>query len=179
MSTVSNYKTPDMTFDVCLPIEDPLGREAFFAERPPVAGLPPCRRLAIGCALLAEGYQQRGAETIEVLHAAWRAGFRLTDTARAYGDAEQMLGEAARRWSGQPPVITTKFGSHAFEPADLASQWAESLRWLEPARVSLVALHDTHVCRPEVWPDALSFLRARVADGSVSAAGSPAVSRTS
>ena len=172
MSHGKPYERPKTVFDLSLPVSGPLSREDYFAERPPVAGLPPCRRLALGCAGLGGCRGERDPEeSIEVLHTAWREGFRMTDAARNYRDGEKILGQAARCWSGDPPVISTKFGHPDFSVAELASQWAESRRMLDPARISLVALHDVHGCPPELWGEALAYLRERVSEGSVIGGG--------
>ena len=136
MSRENLYRHREKVFDVSLPVDGPLSSEEFLAERPPVVGLPPCRRMAIGCAGMGLGRDRHdGKKGIEMLHSAWRAGFRLTDTARAYGDGERILGSAARSWSGDPPIIATKFGGTDFSTASLSPQWAESRRLLDPARV--------------------------------------------
>ena len=117
MSRENLYRHREKVFDVSLPVDGPLSSEEFFAERPPVVGLPPCRRMAVGCAGIGLGRDRHdGKKGIEMLHSAWRAGFRLTDTARAYGDGERILGSAARSWSGDPSIIATKFGGPTSPP---------------------------------------------------------------
>ena len=73
MSQEKPYERPKTVFDVSLPVSGPLSHEDYFAERPPVAGLPPCRRLGLGCAGLGGCRGERDPqESIEILHSAWR-----------------------------------------------------------------------------------------------------------
>ena len=47
-------------------------------------------------------------ESVATLLMALDAGITAIDTAPAYGDAEQFIGEALRSWKGSLPAITTK-----------------------------------------------------------------------
>ena len=49
-------------------------------------------------------------ESVATLLMALDAGITAIDTAPAYGDAEQFIGEALRSWKGSLPAITTKVG---------------------------------------------------------------------
>ncbi len=52
-------------------------------------------------------------------------GGNFIDTARHYGNSEQILGKALKQWKGTPPFIATKIQSHG----------PDNTRWAIPSRV--------------------------------------------
>jgi aryl-alcohol dehydrogenase-like predicted oxidoreductase len=67
--------------------------------------------IGLGCMGMSRGYGPSGAkpEMIAVLRAAVERGVTFFDTAEAYGDNEELVGEALATFTGQV-VIATKFG---------------------------------------------------------------------
>ncbi len=67
--------------------------------------------IGLGCMGMSRGFGPSGAkaEMIEVLRAAVERGVTFFDTAEAYGDNEELVGEALAPFAGQV-VIATKFG---------------------------------------------------------------------
>jgi aryl-alcohol dehydrogenase-like predicted oxidoreductase len=129
------------------PVHGPLSTEAFFASDPPAPGVRPCKRLALGTASLGKLYgtsdQDRGVET---LHAAWREGFFLIDTAPGYGPAELLLSEALRRWHGQRPIVATKTKQKDVHLASVKAVYQTSLERL--GEIDMLAVHDAAVGFP-------------------------------
>src|SRR5437764_1297045 len=88
-----------------LPVDGPIDRERFFAQRPVVPGTRPVRRLALGTAFMV-GLEPAGP--VATMHRAWSDGFPYVDTAPMYGDAEELVSLALRTWKGERPVVATK-----------------------------------------------------------------------
>jgi aryl-alcohol dehydrogenase-like predicted oxidoreductase len=67
--------------------------------------------IGLGCMGMSRGFGPSGskAEMIAVIHAALERGVTFFDTAEAYGDNEELVGEALAPFAGQV-VIATKFG---------------------------------------------------------------------
>jgi len=67
--------------------------------------------IGLGCMGMSRGFGPSGstAEMIAVIHAAVERGVTFFDTAEAYGDNEELVGEALAPFAGQV-VIATKFG---------------------------------------------------------------------
>jgi aryl-alcohol dehydrogenase-like predicted oxidoreductase len=67
--------------------------------------------IGLGCMGMSRGYGPSGSkpEMIEVIRAAVEQGVTFFDTAEAYGDNEELVGEALAPFAGQV-VIATKFG---------------------------------------------------------------------
>src|ERR1700753_4187646 len=72
--------------------------------------------IGLGCMGMSRGFGPSGAKAdmIAVIHAAVERGVTFFDTAEAYGDNEELVGEALAPFAGQV-VIATKFG-FAFGP---------------------------------------------------------------
>lgn len=153
------------------PVEGPRSRDEFFAAHPPIPGLRSCKRLAIGTARVAPHYRTAMHEdAIRTLHAAWQAGFLLTDTAPAYGKAELLLSEAIARWNGDPPVVATKTKQWPTDFRSIQGTFDKSLQTLGP--VDLVAVHDSKEDVPEALLRAVvDFLKKQVEDGIVKGLG--------
>ncbi|AFC28927.1 aldo/keto reductase [Paenibacillus mucilaginosus] len=94
-----------------------------------------------------------------VLHALER-GVNMIDTARGYGPAEQLIGQALKEWKGERPFIATKVqarGSvagwgipesveHDFPPGAIKEDVEHSLRELGIDTIDLLQLH-------RYWPN--------------------------
>src|ERR1700753_96857 len=67
--------------------------------------------IGLGCMGMSRGFGPSGAKAdmIAVSHAARERGVSFFDTAEAYGDNEELVGEALAPFAGQV-VIATKFG---------------------------------------------------------------------
>src|ERR1700749_2856484 len=67
--------------------------------------------IGLGCMGMSRGFGPSGAKAdmIAVIHAAVERGVTFFDTAEAYGDNEELVGEALAPFAGQV-VIATKFG---------------------------------------------------------------------
>jgi aryl-alcohol dehydrogenase-like predicted oxidoreductase len=67
--------------------------------------------IGLGCMGMSRGFGPSGskADMIAVIHAAVERGVTFFDTAEAYGDNEELVGEALAPFAGQV-VIATKFG---------------------------------------------------------------------
>lgn len=94
----------------------------------------------------------RGPEAIEILHAAFDAGIRHFDTARAYDDNERVVGEALR---GRDVEIATKGGMRREGPRYVPSARARDLEAdceasLEALGVDAIALYYLHAPDPAV-----------------------------
>lgn len=95
-------------------------------------------------------------EAIDTLHYCWDRGVNFLDTARHYGEADAIVGEALRAWRGPRPFIATKaeqvgpvlaWGSPRI-PADacfprghVTRECEDSLRILGVDRLDLFQLH--------------------------------------
>ncbi len=143
-----------------MPVDGPLEEGAFFAERSPVPGVRPCRRLGLGTAWLGQhfGKPEQG-EGIETLHAAWGAGFVLVDTAPGYGPAELLLGEALARWDGERPVVATKTKQRDPDLTRVIGQYETSVERL--GAIDLLAVHDP---QPEFPAESRAAIRDYIAE---------------
>jgi len=118
-----------------------LSAEAFFAERPPARGVRSCRRLGLGTAYLGRFYgTPEQGQALETIHAAWREGFVLVDSAPGYGPAEPLLGEALKRWRGDRPIVATKTAQTETDLAAVKMHYARSVKRL--GEIDLLAVHD-------------------------------------
>lgn len=110
-------------------------------------------RLAIGglfTSSLAGGVE----ETVRILNRAGELGINLIDTAPAYADSEEILGQALKQVS-QRFQITTKLGGRPqpFDPQDagaLAASFHESLKLLGREQVEGLMIHEPD--RPLQYP---------------------------
>lgn len=118
------------------PVQGPIPAAGFFARRSPIRGVRPVPRIGIGTAFMV-GLDPAGPT--ETLHAAWRDGFLYADTSPLYGDAEEILGHALRRWDGQRPVVATKT-KRSTDVNEVKARFAQSRENLGP--IDLLAVHD-------------------------------------
>jgi aryl-alcohol dehydrogenase-like predicted oxidoreductase len=128
-------------------------------------------RVALGTAGLAGlwGDVDRKA-SVYAIHMALEAGIRHIDTAPAYADAESLVGEALRSWSGARPTLSTKAGKGRadspdgvvprYDPASLRSSVHDSLRILGVDALDMLFLHDPPLMRAEeIDPAVETFAR--------------------
>jgi methylglyoxal reductase len=94
-------------------------------------------------------------EAIRALHTALDLGVNVTDTARAYGRSEQVVGAALRSWGGTRPFVATKIQpvgprrqfaapppvQEVFPPGWVTKSCETSLRELGLDQVDLMQLH--------------------------------------
>lgn len=165
------------TFDLSLPVDDPLTPDTFFAERSVTNGIKPCRRLACGTAGLADAVEgDRLEQAITTLHDMWDAGFLFVDTAPLYGNAECVVGEALRRWRGPQPIVNTKFGREAdghrdHDPQWLAKSFDRSVQRLEGSRIDMLAVHEPERCPDTYREDCIEMVKNLQAQGVPTAVG--------
>jgi D-threo-aldose 1-dehydrogenase len=128
-------------------------------------------RVALGTAGLAGlwGKVDRKA-SVHAIHMALEAGIRHIDAAPAYADAESLVGEALRSWSGPRPTLSTKAGKGRadspdgvvprYDPASLRSSVHDSLRTLGVDVLDMLFLHDPPLMRDaEIDPAVETFAR--------------------
>jgi D-threo-aldose 1-dehydrogenase len=101
---------------------------------------------------------------------ALEAGIGHIDAAPAYADAESLVGEALRSWSGARPTLSTKAGKGRadspdgvvprYDPASLRSSVHDSLRILGVDTLDMLFLHDPPLMRAEeIDPAVETFAR--------------------
>ena len=167
--------TPMLDLPV-FPVDGPLDEQTFFASTPPATGLPACRRLAFGTAGIGGSWGERvDADGVEVLHDVWASGFMLTDSAKKYGRAESIIGQALATWTGDAPVIATKFGDEGPKrddtPAGLDRHLADSAAKFGGRHPDMVALHEPHMVTGQARATAIEHIRTLLSAGRISAAG--------
>jgi aryl-alcohol dehydrogenase-like predicted oxidoreductase len=130
-------------------------------------------RVALGTAGLAGlwGAVDRKA-SVRAIHMALDAGIRHIDTAPAYADAEALVGEALRSWTGPRPTLSTKAGKgradspdgvvRCYTPEAIRSSVHDSLRTLGVDTLDVLFLHDPPLMRDEeIDPAVETFARLR------------------
>jgi len=107
---------------------------------------------------------------IQTLHAAWRAGFLLVDTAPGYDAAELLLAEAIQRWRGDRPIVATKTKQFTWElPAVVAHVHTSRNRL---GRIDLLAVHDPQPTYSDEARKAITgFITDLLSEGVIAAAG--------
>lgn len=86
-----------------------------------------------------QGGQVSAAEASQILEKAWARGCRWLDTAAAYGNAEQTLGQLA---ASKPFHLCSKVGAKVDgDPTGLADELTTSLEHLGRASVDILLLH--------------------------------------
>ena len=99
------------------------------------------------------GIANRGGKPDEeksfaMLRSAFENGITSLDTARAYGNSEEVIGRFLKTWEGDLPYITTKIPNSGDTPADKLEQYVvetleASLETLGVKKVDAVMLHST------------------------------------
>lgn len=133
-------------------------------------------RIALGLAGLggAWGPVDQGLAR-ETLRRAFEAGLGVFDTARSYGNAEKLLGDALAGWRGDRPVVSTKVGRlphdddqvvvSDFSNAGLRDSLRRSLDTLGLPAVDLLFLHEPECLPVGERPRVVETLRQLQADG--------------
>lgn len=166
-------------FDVNLPVPHPRSEADFFANPEFGKGLPRVPRLALGTAGLGGVWGTKDEnESVDVLHDAWTRGFLLTDTSPNYANAENVVGNALRKWTGAAPILTTKTeGYKHYEPGD-GEQWIDSMtrqydesvkRFGRP--IDGLAMHDANSALPSFEVDCPPFVKKKKAVGEIKLVG--------
>ena len=93
------------------------------------------------------GGQPDQAKSFAMLRAAFENGITALDTARAYGNSEEVIGAFLKTWEGERPHITTKIPTYGDrDPAGLEKHMIESvetsLQTLGVDRVDAIMLHN-------------------------------------
>jgi len=167
-----------------LPQAGPISEREFFTHRRVAEGLVPCPRLGIGAAWLGDAEDgPRLDEAIATLHAAWSAGFLLTDTSPRYGNSEVVIGnalgsyESCDRWNGPAPILATKCGAERqakqpdFSPDGLRQRLDRSRKRFNGRSIDLLAVHEPHMCPTAQRAGVISFIESVVDHGEVAVAG--------
>lgn len=133
--------------------------------------------LPYGFALDGDVKQPTFEEAARLLDAALDLGIRFIDTARAYGDSEEILGRCLAGRRGEL-VITTKVGplkpadrSDAELAAEINASVEQSLRLLRTDHVDWLMLHSATLELIEQWPRLYAALDALRRQGKVRALG--------
>lgn len=116
----------------------------------------PVSRLGFGAMGFAGWFGERDrAAHIRSVHYALHRGITFFDTARAYGDSEEILGDALNSWSGSEPFVASKPRGLGGEPqwgrpvpvetsyprGHITSECEQSLRALKRESIDLFQLH--------------------------------------
>ena len=112
---------------------------------------------------------------------ALEAGIRHIDAAPAYADAESLVGEALRSWTGPRPTLSTKAGKGRadspdgvvprYDPDSLRSSVHDSLRILGIDVLDMLFLHDPPLMSEEEMEPAVQTLSGLREEGVVRAVG--------
>ena len=105
-------------------------------------------QLGMNYGIANDGGKPDEAKSHSMLRAALECGITSLDTARAYGDSEEVIGRFLKTWEGEMPFITTKVhkiqGESAAEVEKfIVSSVEDSLRRLGVNKVNGVMLHVT------------------------------------
>lgn len=107
-------------------------------------------------------------ESVAVILKALEDGFMGVDTAPAYGDAEEIVGQALKDWKGAPPAISTKVGrlrSYAsdsgvydYSAEGMTKSIQNSLEILGVACIDTLFLHEPDMVPPSLLDEAVEQL---------------------
>ncbi len=108
-------------------------------------------------------------ESIESILFALEYGIKRLDTAPAYADAEEIVGEALKSWSGSQPFISTKVGKlkgsaqsenlNNYEISVMLKSVENSRKALDRSRLDLVFLHEPEKVPPAKVAEVLDFMQ--------------------
>lgn len=139
-------------------------------------------RIALGTAGLAGlwGAVDR-KDALRTIHMALEVGIQHLDTAPAYADAESLVGEALRSWSGLVPTLSTKAGKgradspdevvRCYTPNAIRQSVHESLRVLGVDVIDILFLHDPPLMQDDEIAPAVDCLAQLQQQGLIRAAG--------
>ena len=112
-----------------------------------------CKRLILGTAGLGGVWGKVDPhQSVGTILSALESGIAGIDTAPAYGDAENYLGQALLQWQGKMPVISSKVGRlksfaadeahYDFSDKSMAESLENSLRTIGISSLDILFLHD-------------------------------------
>ncbi len=120
-------------------------------------------------------------ESVDTILYALENGVERLDTAPAYRDAEAIVGEALRQWSGPRPLVSTKVGKLRADTADQRTNdyGAESMRVsiansqevLGGGPLDLLFLHEPEQVPPSAVPEVIDFMQETKQSGAAAAIG--------
>ncbi|WKN45475.1 aldo/keto reductase [Tunicatimonas pelagia] len=107
-------------------------------------------------------------ESIDTILYALENGVARLDTAPAYRDAESIVGQALKQWSGQPPFVSTKVGklradraderTNNYDPKVMERSVKQSQDTLGVDRIDLLFLHEPDQVPTERVAEVIDFL---------------------
>jgi aryl-alcohol dehydrogenase-like predicted oxidoreductase len=103
-------------------------------------------QLGMNYGIANDGGKPDEAKSFAILRSALENGVTALDTARAYGDSEEVIGRFLKQWEGEMPYICTKVPPIPAEYADKIEEFVvqsvkTSLKNLGVAKVGAVMLH--------------------------------------
>ncbi len=120
-------------------------------------------------------------ESIDTILYALENGVDRLDTAPAYRDAEAIVGEALRQYTGQRPLVSTKVGKLRADAADertnnyrmatMQQSVAESQEKLGTDRLDLLFLHEPEQVPADAVPEVIDFMKQTKRSGSAAMIG--------
>ena len=120
-------------------------------------------------------------ESVDTILYALGNGVERLDTAPAYRDAEVIVGEALRQWSGPRPLVSTKVGKLRADAADertnnykaaiMQRSVAESQEKLGTDRLDLLFLHEPEQVPADAVPEVIDFMKQAKQSGAAATIG--------
>ena len=105
-------------------------------------------QLGMNYGIANDGGKPDEAKSFAMLRAAFENGITSLDTARAYGDSEEVIGRFLKTWEGETPYITTKIPQYQGEDSGLEAYVIESvelsLQRLGVSKVDTIMLHNVN-----------------------------------
>ena len=120
-------------------------------------------------------------ESVDTILYALENGVERLDTAPAYRDAEPIVGEALRQWSGPRPLVSTKVGklradaaderTNNYDRASMQQSIAESQEKLGTDRLDLLFLHEPEQVPTDAVPEVIDFMKQTKQSGAATTIG--------
>lgn len=120
-------------------------------------------------------------ESVEAILFALDNGVERLDTAPAYRDAEAIVGQALRQWSGPRPLVSTKVGklradtaderTNDYEPESMHRSIAQSQEALGTAQLDLLFLHEPEQVPASAIPEVIDFMQKTRQNGAAAKIG--------
>lgn len=105
-------------------------------------------QLGMNYGIANDGGKPDEAKSFSMLRAAFENGITSLDTARAYGNSEEVIGRFLKTWEGEIPYITTKVPQHSGKDSGISLEQhviqsvETSLESLGVKKVNAVMLHN-------------------------------------